>query len=120
MLIVHLTFPGFGKRHILAILGFIGCGLSYTLRFNISVAIIAMVNTNTNLDNTASRSQNESSQDTCSSLILETETGTMNESNYEQSLGDMSLSFNDPSSTRFNWSEADQGLIHGAFFWGLV
>lgn len=37
---------GFGKRHLLALLGFCGFALSYAMRFSLSIAIVAMVNSN--------------------------------------------------------------------------
>lgn len=36
---------GYGRRHLLAILGFCGFALSYAMRFSLSMAIVAMVNT---------------------------------------------------------------------------
>lgn len=36
--------PGFGKRHVLAFLGFWAFAISYAMRFNLSIAIVAMVN----------------------------------------------------------------------------
>ncbi|XP_035707132.1 putative inorganic phosphate cotransporter [Folsomia candida] len=34
---------GIGRRHVLAILGFVAFALSYSMRFNLSIAIVAMV-----------------------------------------------------------------------------
>lgn len=39
-----INFLGWGKRHTFAILGFSGFAISYAIRFNISIAIVAMVN----------------------------------------------------------------------------
>lgn len=41
---ISLKPKGLGKRHILAFLGFVGFALSYSLRFNLSIAIVAMCN----------------------------------------------------------------------------
>jgi len=36
--------PGWGSRHTLAILGCWAFAMSYSMRFNISIAIVSMVN----------------------------------------------------------------------------
>lgn len=46
-IIIHSNLTGFGRRHLLATLGFVGFALSYAMRFSLSIAIVAMVNTNT-------------------------------------------------------------------------
>ncbi|KAK7082383.1 hypothetical protein SK128_002997 [Halocaridina rubra] len=84
----------FGKRHLLAFMGFIGFANVYAMRVNLSVAIVAMVN------NTAIPHANKSVSEVC------------------EYPGDNST---EPSQDgEFIWNEKEQGLILGSFFWGYV
>lgn len=84
--------PGecFGTRHTLAIMAFLGFFNVYCLRVNLSVALVAMVNSTKQVDN---------SSDACPSQHPNT-TNTVN--------GDL------------NWDESTQGIVLGSFFYGYI
>ncbi|XP_018010829.2 sialin isoform X1 [Hyalella azteca] len=88
---VH-TFPG--MRHLVAFLGFLGFVNVYSMRVNLSVAIVAMVNSS------AISHVNTSSPDVCP---LPNNTNTSTNYNGE-----------------FAWTEEEQGIILGSFFWGYI
>ncbi|XP_068248075.1 putative inorganic phosphate cotransporter [Palaemon carinicauda] len=83
----------FGKRQLLAFMGFLGFANVYAMRVNLSVAIVAMVN------NTAIPHANKSVSEEC------------------QYPGDNSTQTEDGE---FVWDEGEQGLILGSFFYGYV
>ncbi|XP_023322826.1 putative inorganic phosphate cotransporter isoform X3 [Eurytemora carolleeae] len=80
-------------RHLFAFMGFLGFANVYAMRVNLSVAIVAMVNS-TALGNGSSISNN-----TCPAP---------------------STPSSHTTDGPFNWNERDQGLILGAFFYGYV
>ncbi|XP_046544390.1 LOW QUALITY PROTEIN: sialin-like [Haliotis rubra] len=80
-------------RHVLALMAFIGFFNVYCLRVNLSMALVAMVNTSSTATNNDSISQ-------CKPLY--------NTSSPSQNIGE------------FNWDEQTQGFILGAFFYGYV
>ncbi|XP_076064319.1 putative inorganic phosphate cotransporter isoform X2 [Oratosquilla oratoria] len=89
-------YPGFfGKRRVLAILGFLGFCNVYAMRVNLSVAIVAMVN------NTAIPKDNSSFSDTCPAP--EPTNTTL-----------------PPKDGEFIWDEPTQGMILSSFFWGYI
>ncbi|XP_006816974.1 sialin-like [Saccoglossus kowalevskii] len=80
-------------RHVLAIWLFFGMLNAYTMRNNLSVAIVAMVNS------TGQDSDAQASADECGINATDTE---------EEETGD------------FNWSSYQQGLLLGAFYYGYT
>ncbi|XP_060064462.1 sialin-like [Ylistrum balloti] len=88
---------GYGARHTFTILSFIGYFHIYALRFNLSVAIVAMANhTDTKSD------VNNTDMDVCPS----------------PSLNDTKLT--NKQAVEFDWDESTQGLILSAFFYGYA
>ncbi|XP_033727822.1 sialin-like [Pecten maximus] len=84
---------GYGARHTLAILAFLGCFNTYAMRFNLSVAMVAMAN------HTDIRSKNMTTDMGCP---------IMNQTKpIDQAV-------------EFDWDEATQGFILSAFFYGYV
>ncbi|KAL5014023.1 hypothetical protein ScPMuIL_008293 [Solemya velum] len=86
--------PGYGRRHVLAFMCFLGFVNVYCLRVNLSVALVNMVNS------TNSRTNDSSSQD-CS--VAEGANATTPKHGGE-----------------FNWDQSTQGWILGAFFYGYI
>ncbi|XP_042865549.1 putative inorganic phosphate cotransporter [Penaeus japonicus] len=84
----------FGARHVLALMGFLGFANVYAMRVNLSVAIVAMVN------NTAIPHVNKTESDACP-----VPSGNQTEPSQDG---------------EFVWTEYEQGLILGSFFWGYV
>lgn len=84
----------FGKRQLLAFMGFLGFANVYAMRVNLSVAIVAMVN------NTAIPHANTTVNEVC------------------ESPGDNSTILSQDG--KFVWDEKEQGLILGSFFWGYI
>ncbi|XP_047145228.1 sialin isoform X1 [Hydra vulgaris] len=83
----------FSQRYIFAIMAHLGVLLTYALRVNISVALVAMVSTNsTNSDKKSSNPECHSGKNTTSSL----------------------------NNGEFHWNENDQGLILASFFYGYL
>ncbi|XP_006816975.1 sialin-like [Saccoglossus kowalevskii] len=80
-------------RHVLAIWLFFGMLNAYTMRTNLSVAIVAMVNS------TGQDSDAQASADECGINATDTE---------EEETGD------------FNWSSYQQGVLLGAFYYGYT
>ncbi|KAJ8959058.1 hypothetical protein NQ318_022314 [Aromia moschata] len=81
-------------RHILGILGFLGFANVYAMRVNLSVAIVAMVNSTSN-------------------------TGTSNTS-FDNCPVSNKTSPTPDTTGEFNWDEATQGIVLGSFFYGYV
>jgi len=85
---------GIKARHVLAIWAFLGFVNVYCMRVNLSVALVAMVNSTT--------AKNSSTANECP---------------------DPNAGSNTTSSSKvgeFNWDEATQGTILGAFFYGYI
>lgn len=82
----------FGKRHLLAVLAFLGFFNVYCLRVNLSVALVAMVNNTKKVTN--------HSMDACPSIH-----GTDNSTTKQ---GDL------------DWDESTQGIVLGSFFYGYI
>ncbi|XP_033726728.1 sialin-like [Pecten maximus] len=90
------TNKGYGARHTFTILSFIGYFHLYALRFNISIAIVAMVNhTDTHLD------RNDTQISECPDHGINKTTKTSNQATYD-------------------WDEATQGMILSSFFYGYA
>ncbi|CAB3999987.1 sialin-like [Paramuricea clavata] len=83
----------FGKRHILVLLGLLGFINVYALRVNLSVALVAMVNS-TYTNQNSEVSSHECTPD--SSTSEKSEDGT------------------------FEWDQDTQGIILGSFFYGYI
>ena len=83
----------FGKRHILVFLGFLGFANVYALRVNLSVALVAMVNS------THANVNSEGKSHECS---VDSSTSDKNEDG------------------TFKWDQHTQGIILGSFFYGYV
>lgn len=90
-------------RYSLAVCGLLGCIVSYAVRSNISVALVAMVKSS----NCGGDGSNSSALSTC---------------NRASSPGNHTLGCteHDDSSGEFDWNEELQGIILGGFFWGYA
>ncbi|OWF45214.1 sialin-like [Mizuhopecten yessoensis] len=86
---------GYGARHTLAVLAFFGCFNTYAMRFNLSVAMVAMTN------HTDIRSD--------SNLTTGSECPSMNQTKKAVN-----------QAPEFDWDEATQGFILSSFFYGYV
>jgi len=112
----------FGHRHTLTVMGFTGFALSYALRFNLSIAIVAMVNVTSkplqDMDQILFKA------DICPYIIED-------QFSHTQEVTNITEQWSSATSTQititeedhqhqgeFNWSESEQGLILGSFFWG--
>lgn len=117
----------------------------YSLRFNLSIGIVAMVdhednneipsidfgNSTFSSNWTASNKKNgQHKENICPALIQPTSLSLANDSSWNSSIGDAaagsgirkqvsSQGYND-NLTKFKWSEKDQGLVLGSFFWGYI
>ncbi|XP_028410883.1 LOW QUALITY PROTEIN: sialin-like [Dendronephthya gigantea] len=85
---------GFGKRHILVLLGLLGFANVYALRVNLSVALVVMVNSTYSNGNEETKSHECSSAESSSSRT--NKDGT------------------------FKWDQDTQGIILGSFFYGYI
>ncbi|XP_045617908.2 sialin isoform X1 [Procambarus clarkii] len=91
------TSEGWGVRHTLAVVSCLGVAIQYTMRMNLSIAIVPMVGkrvSNTTLDDTCPLPDNGGGNDTS---------------------GDTGLTEGD-----FDWNEQTQGLVLGSFFLGYA
>ena len=107
-----LPIPGWGCRHTFAFLLSFGAAVSYAMRFNLSLAIVAMVN-HTKL------AQSEMEFETCinHSVVPYTHllhNATLGNVENESAMG------NSGGDGEFNWTEVEQGVILGSFFWGYI
>lgn len=84
---------GFGSRHVLAFLAFLGFFNVYCLRVNLSVALVAMVNSTSNDPSSVNSTE-------CKEDIPANTTST--------------------NTGEFNWDSNTQGLVLGAFFYGYI
>jgi len=84
------------------------------MRYNLSIAIVAMVNSNLTIASSRSKPDNGSSITSGGSAacLLPAE-----DANYTAEISEIDTS---GESGEFNWSPADQGLILGCFFWGYL
>ncbi|GFT80241.1 hypothetical protein NPIL_220121 [Nephila pilipes] len=87
------------KRYIITVLGSLGLFNVYAMRVNLSVAIVAMVNSTSNLNLTEFRKIKE-----CPSLLRYKTNTTAEIFKGEQ----------------YNWDSNDQGIILGSFFYGYL
>ena len=95
--LIH-TGPRFGYRHVFSLLGFLGFLNVYAMRVNLSVAIVAMVNSTSN----SGISNNTNITDgTCPAPITPGNSTS-------DTTGD------------FDWDEKTQSLVLGCFFYGYV
>ncbi|XP_069969590.1 sialin [Penaeus vannamei] len=83
-------------RHTLALLGFLGLAVEYSLRVNLSIAIVAMVGAR------EGNATANSTQDACPVRGNGTDSG------------------GNPVRGEFAWDEETQGLILGSFFYGYT
>ncbi|KAK3087918.1 hypothetical protein FSP39_012439, partial [Pinctada imbricata] len=88
---------GFGKRHILAILSFLGFINVYCMRVNLSVALVVMVNSTSN--QSVNSTQNDGNAE-CSDRSAKNQSSNSN--------------------GEFDWTEDTQGIILGSFFYGYI
>ena len=95
--LIH-TGPRFGYRHVFSLLGFLGFLNVYAMRVNLSVAIVAMVNSTSN---SGIANNTNITDGTCPAPI------TPGNSTSETT-GD------------FDWDEKTQSLVLGCFFYGYV
>ncbi|XP_060064488.1 sialin-like [Ylistrum balloti] len=89
---------GYGARHTFTILSFIGYFNLYALRYNLSVAMVAMANHTDNMSN-----KNESQSGVCPDPGINVTT--------KQSVG---------KAVQYDWDEVTQGMILSSFFYGYV
>ncbi|CAL4102694.1 unnamed protein product, partial [Meganyctiphanes norvegica] len=90
---------GYGKRHQLVLLGFLGFAVVYAMRVNLSVAIVAMVK---NRPETL-KQDNVALHDTCPLPPGQASSRTKPDRDGE-----------------FDWDEKTQGLVLGCFFYGYL
>lgn len=91
----------------MAFLGFLGFAVSYAMRFNLSIAIVAMVGSKPGHGHGQGHETHKSS-----SACVYTANNSMKLDDIhsaEATLGEF-----------HHWTEAEQGLILGSFFWGYV
>ncbi|XP_055339452.1 sialin-like isoform X2 [Paramacrobiotus metropolitanus] len=121
---------GLGQRHFVAIMGLLGIFNIYTMRINLSMAIVAMVSTNTpvlptssslnlldNLNNTFHH--NQTILNSTSSVV------DLDVCPYPESLiADDPQKQNSSSSTHtgaeFDWDSGTQGQLLGSYFYGYI
>lgn len=117
--------PGWGQRHTLALLGFWAFAISYAMRFNLSIAIVAMVNTTKggNGNGGGGGGGEIGERATISDL-----TGNYTYLGKDREEACLHLIQNDSLSDskngggghdgEFQWNSVEQGIILGSFFWG--
>lgn len=111
---------GWGMRHLVTFMGFWGFAMSYSMRFNLSIAIVAMVKRNSSKPVTPG---NNSILSFISTNISEGSSGPACPSaviHSGNSGGYQSLLWENSSEGEFEWDEVQQGIILGAFFWGYM
>lgn len=106
-----INVSGWGSRHTLALLGFWAFAISYAMRFNLSIAIVAMVGSKE--QGHVSDANFTKHEPECSTYVDETV--------YHDN-GHHHLVVNGGNSKRgeFDWNEKEQGVIMGSFFFGYV
>ena len=95
--LIH-TGPRFGYRHVFSLLGFLGFLNVYAMRVNLSVAIVAMVNSTSN---SGIANHTNITDGTCPAPITPGNSTS-------DTTGD------------FDWDEKTQSLVLGCFFYGYV
>lgn len=93
--------PAFGWRHVFALMGFLGFLNVYAMRVNLSVAIVAMVNST---DDSSGGKNSSDFNGTCPAPIKPAN----------------STDDNRIHGTTFDWNSGTQGLVLGCFFYGYV
>lgn len=123
---------GFGKRHIFALLAFIGICLSYSMRFNLSICIVAMVNTTKSNSNGRNSNNTMSSSSGSSSIAGSAGGDSMSSTTNSKEICPTDSIYHDDAGENgttvpimrqiqtgeFHWDEQTKGIILGAFFWG--
>ncbi|CAG7816241.1 unnamed protein product [Allacma fusca] len=136
--------PGWGARHTIVILGFWAMCILYALRFNLSIAIVAMVRTaksesETNVfsysdeDSHITRTNLSGVEKTCMHLKERFDSYVITNDTTDEGIitrlvkegrkktGDMKSQEEDNNRKgEFNWTREQQGIILGSFFWGHV
>ncbi|ODM94567.1 putative inorganic phosphate cotransporter [Orchesella cincta] len=84
------------------------CALWYSMRFNISIAIVSMVNNHPMVND--NEPETTVTRGMCPAL----------QSQANESLSKLETFESEQLAPTFNWDERDQGLILGSFFWGYV
>ncbi|KAG8226335.1 hypothetical protein J437_LFUL009912 [Ladona fulva] len=88
-------------RHVLCLLLFFGFALAFTLRINLSIAIVAMVKQQT------AKNEYHVAGNPCLST---NKSADVSEDTQENSKVD----------AEFDWNEVQQGIVFGSFFWGYL
>jgi MFS family permease len=91
------------------VLGFLAFAVNYAMRFNLSLAIVAMVRHTPHHAPSNATSNLTLVPQSCSELLK-----PFNASDPSASAG------SGGESGEFDWTEAEQGFILGSFFWGYV
>ncbi|CAG7834709.1 unnamed protein product [Allacma fusca] len=118
--------PGFGSRHTLAIMMFFATCVSYSMRNNLSLAIVAMVNRTNPSHGINPLNISIACPDLSDDSDFRTAENYRLNQTFVKILGEKSWkSSRIPAqqvsdSGEFNWNEAEQGIILGSFFWGYV
>ncbi|ODN03400.1 putative inorganic phosphate cotransporter [Orchesella cincta] len=114
---VAIKPKGWGARHTLCLLGFWAFAISYAMRFNLSIAIVAMVNNTKPVESAAHHNHHVGN----SSLIVEHEEACVHLKTPPR-VDEHGVTENlDPHGQgEFHWNLAEQGVILGSFFWGYV
>lgn len=131
--IILIIFLGWGIRHLVVFLGFWGFAMSYAMRFNLSIAIVAMVKRNSsNIPIPVLPPLNNSLHH--DDLLLSSSHYTYNNKSFSaekacpipvHTSGLFGLNSNPAAGGssdegEFEWDEVQQGIILGSFFWGYM
>lgn len=121
-------FTEWQKRNTLAVVGFFGLALMYSLRFNLSIGIVAMVDdgplvvlksNDSDLQNsTSSINRIKSEKDNICPALIQIDNSTSSDT-LEGGRKYASQGNND-NFPKFRWNEKEQGLVLGSFFWGYI
>ena len=99
---VEMTSKKFPMRYVIGLLGVLACILLSSTRYNLSVAIVSMVK------DSCTPSESLCSAHHVASLLTANNTHEMSHCNTDKNHG------------RLNWSEAEQGLILGVYYYGYA
>ncbi|CAL8109499.1 unnamed protein product [Orchesella dallaii] len=99
------------SRHTLSLVGFFMCALWYSMRFNMSMAIVAMVESpHEKQGANENETESISTQKMCPALHSQPNNSSLSSKTFLE----------EHKFQTFNWDERDQGLILGSFFWGYM
>lgn len=116
-------FSGWGARHTLVLLGFMALGASYAMRFNLALAIVAMVADHPTKVVNPSSNEPVAAAASCQQHIAK-KNGVANSSleTMEEESAKIAniLRLDILKGDKLDWTEAEQGIVLGSFFYGYV